>query len=339
MENRLQDYNLNGTNLVQMVWNHRKLLIIIGTLAFVISLVVSFLITPYFKATAVLIPSVASQASKDVLVNSRVKGITQFGEDQELEHLLQVLTSETLRKDIIEKLGLFEHYGIDRNYKHAWYEVNRIFSSNISFAPTKYRGAKIEVLDYSPQKATDIVNTIVVVADSLMRKSKQEVAQKALNILEKQYAEALEESKVMDDSLTLVMSRGVLDLPLQTKELTQGYTRAILDGKDAAAKKLENALAKLAKDGAAFSRLKFDIQNKSIQISKIVDNIHILKVEVAAEIPSQFVIDWGITPDKKSKPKKMIIVIVSTLSAIFFSIFLILLVDFFRKSISPASES
>lgn len=339
MEKRLQDFNLNGTSLVQMVWNHRKLLIAIGVAAFVVSLIVSLLITPYFKASAVLVPAVASQASKDVLVNSRVKGITQFGEDQELEHLLQILTSETLRKVIVEQQSLFDHYGVDRNYKHAWFEVNRIFSSNISFSPTKYRGAKIEVLDYSPQKATDIVNNIVVVADSLMRMAKREVAQRALDVLEKQYAEALVESKVMDDSLTLVMSRGVLDLPLQTKELTQGYTKAILKGDDAAAKKLENALARLAKDGAAFSRLKFDIQNKSIQISKIVDNLHILRVEVAAEIPSQFVIDWGITPDKKSKPKKMIIVIVSTISAMFFAVFLMLLVDFFRKSIKPTSES
>lgn len=339
MDKKLQDYNLNGTNLVQMVWNHRKIVIIISIVAFVVSLVVSFIITPHYKATAILIPAAASQSSKDVLVNSRVKGITVFGEDQELEYLLQILTSETLRKDIILKLNLFENYGVDPNYKHAWYEVNRIFSSNISFSPTKYRSAKIEALDPSPEMATKIVDAIVVAADSLMRKRKQEVALRALEVLEKQYQEALAESKAMDDSLTLVMSRGIIDLPLQAKELTQGYSRAILDGNEKAAKKFEQAMEKLAIDGAAFTRLKNDIQNKSIQISKIVDNLHILRVEIAGEIPSQFVIDWGITADKKSYPKKMVIVIVSTLSAIFFSIFAILIVDFFRKSISPISES
>jgi len=339
MDKRLQDFNLNGTNLVQLVWNHRKLIIIIGIVAFVSSLVVSFIITPHYKVTAVLIPSAASQASKDVLVNSRVKGITVFAEDQELEHLLQVLSSETLRKDIVTRLNLFSNYGVDPNYKHAWYEVNRIFSSNISFSPTKYRSVKIEVLDPSPQMATRIAQTIIVVADSLMRSAKRDVARKALSVLERHYEVALAESKVMDDSLTMVMSRGVIDLPLQTKELTKGYASALLSGNDIAAKKIERTMANLAKDGAAFTRLKNDIQNKSIQISKIVDNLHILQVEAAGEIPSQFVIDSGITPDKKSYPKKMIIVIVSTLAAVFFSVFLLLLVDFFRKSIDPVGEA
>ena len=88
MEKKLDDFNLNGTNLVRMVWEQRKLIIIIGIVAFVVSLIISFLITPQFKATAVLIPSAASQASKDVMVSSRVKGITVFGEDNEPEHLL-----------------------------------------------------------------------------------------------------------------------------------------------------------------------------------------------------------------------------------------------------------
>jgi len=37
----------------------------------------------------------------------------------------------------------------------------------------------------------------------------------------------------------------------------------------------------------------------------------------------------------KAKPKKSVIVIISTLSALFFAFFLFVLVDFFRKSINP----
>ncbi len=339
MEKKLDDFNLNGTNLVRMVWEQRKLIIIIGIVAFVVSLIISFLITPQFKATAVLIPSAASQASKDVMVSSRVKGITVFGEENEPEHLLQVLTSETLRKETVLKLNLFQSYGIDPNHKHAWYEVNRIFSSNISFSPTKYQGVKIEVLDPSPEMAVKIVGTIVDLADSLMRNAKRDVAKKALSILEKQYVFAVAEAKAIDDSLAIVMKMGAIDLPYQAKELEQAYAQALLKGDENAARRLEKAKAKLAQAGATFTRLRYDIQNKSIQMGKMTEDLHILKIEAAGEIPSQFVIDKGIKPDKKSYPKKMIIVIVSTLAAVFFSIFLILLVDFFRKSINPPSEA
>ena len=49
MEKKLDDFNLNGTNLVRMVWEQRKLIIIIGIVAFVVSLIISFLITPQFN--------------------------------------------------------------------------------------------------------------------------------------------------------------------------------------------------------------------------------------------------------------------------------------------------
>ena len=195
------------------------------------------------------------------------------------------------------------------------------------------------MLDPSPEMAVQIVSTIVDLADSLMRNAKREVAKKALSILEKQYVFAVAEAKAIDDSLAIVMKMGAIDLPYQAKELEQAYAQALLKGDENAARRLEKAKAKLAQAGATFTRLRYDIQNKSIQMGKMGEDLNILRIEAAGEIPSQFVIDKGIKPDKKSYPKKMIIVIVSTLAAVFFSIFLILLVDFVRKSINPPSEA
>ena len=113
MEKELPDFNLNGTNLLQMVWQRRIVFLLIGVVAFVVSLVVSFLITPQFKSSAILIPSVATQASKDVFIASRAKGLTVFGDDEEVEQLIQILSSETLRRHIITEFNLFEHYGVN----------------------------------------------------------------------------------------------------------------------------------------------------------------------------------------------------------------------------------
>jgi uncharacterized protein involved in exopolysaccharide biosynthesis len=65
--------------------------------------------------------------------------------------------------------------------------------------------------------------------------------------------------------------------------------------------------------------------------------LHILRAEAQGIIPSQFVIDWAYPADKKAKPKKLVIVVAATLSALFFSLFLFVLVDFFRRSINPPS--
>ncbi|MDD2549875.1 MAG: Wzz/FepE/Etk N-terminal domain-containing protein [Bacteroidales bacterium] len=335
MEKELPDFNLNGTNLLQMIWQRRFVFMLIGAIAFVVSIVVSLLITPQFKSSAILIPSTATQASKDAFVASRARGLTVFGDDEEVEHLIQILSSETLRRHIVNEFNLFEYYGVNPADKHAWYKVNRIYSGNVSFMPSRYRSVRIEVLDDNPQMAAKLANAIVVTADSLTREAKRLVAQKALEVLEFHYQQLLDDAYSLDDSMTTVMAHGVINLPYQAKEATRVYTEALAAANKAPADRVVKYINKLALQGAKYTRYFNDIQYKSLQIKDLQENLHILRAEAQGLIPSQFVIDWAYPSDKKAKPKKLVIVIASTLSALFFSLFLFILLDFFRKSIKP----
>ncbi len=340
MENKQQtDFNLNGTNLVQTIWKRKFMLTAITLVAFVASTVIAFLITPMFQSTAILIPGSASQASKDVFVPTRSDGITVFGEDKDVEHLLQVLSSESLRRTVIEKENLFEHYYIDPNSNYAWFNINKEFSSNVSFSRSQYRTVKITVFDANPGKAASIANTIVVYADSLMRKTKREVSVKALEALNIRYNEVLAEYSILCDSLSFVMSKGVLYLPYQAKEATKIYVEAIASGNTVGANRVKGYIDHISKYGSDYTRLDQDITNKSKQIADMQESRHLLELEVESSIPSHFVIDWATPADKKAKPKKLTIIIVSTLSAFFFAVFLMILVDFFRTSIYPSEES
>lgn len=335
MENNQTDFNLNGSSLMRMVWQKRFLLGSIGGIAFIVSLVVSLLITPQFKSTAILIPSVATQASKDVLVPTRAKGITVFGDNEEVEHLLQILSSETLRREIINAENLYEHYDIDPETSKSRYKVNSIFSNRVSFMPSRYRTVRIEVLDKDPHKAASIANSVVVLADSLMRKSKSDVARMALEVLERHYIQAKVEAKEINERFTKVMNNGVLNLPFQAKEATKQYAQALASGNTKAASRLDDYMKELAEYGAEFTQYINDVQYKSLQLKDMEENLHILRVEAEGVIPSQFVVDRAVASDNKAKPKRAIIVVVSTLSALFFAIFLLVIVDFFRNSLKP----
>ena len=334
MEKGLPDFNLNGTNLVQMIWQRRITFVVIGLIAFIASLVVSLLITPQYKSTAVLIPAASTQASKDIFVASRAKGLTVFGDDEEVEHLLQILSSETLRRDIVSKYNLFEHYGIDPLDEHAWFKVGGAYSSRISFRPSKYRSVSIEVFDENSVMAAKLANGIVSAADSLTREAKRLVAQAALEVLEFHYSQAQAEAYRIDDSLTAVMASGVLDLPYQAKEVTRVYAEALAASSTSASSRLEKYMDKLAQHGAAFTRYFNDAQYKSLQLKDMQENLQILRAEAQGVIPSQFVVDKAYPSDKKAKPQKLIIVVAATLSALFFAVFLFVLVDFFKKSIN-----
>jgi uncharacterized protein involved in exopolysaccharide biosynthesis len=337
MEKSLPDFNLNGTNLVQMIWKRKVVLGIIALVAFISSLIAAMSITPLYKSTAILIPTVATQATKDIFVPTRPKGLTVFGDDEEVEHLLQILSSETLRRVVVDELNLFNHYGINPEGKHAWFRMNSTYSNNISFSPSRYRSIRIEVYDASPKMAAKIANKIVAVADSLTRESKRSVAKIALQVMERQHQLALKEIYLRDDSLRAIMKNGVLDLPYQTKEVTRLYAEAVANNNTHVMKRLEDLMKKYAKHGAEFTRHLHDIDYSSKQLVVYEENLAILRAEAEGLIPMQFVIDWAFPSDKNATPKKATIVAVSTLSALFFAIFLFVIVDFFRKSIMPAS--
>lgn len=333
MNSTNNDFNLNSTNLVLLVWSKRKLLIWIGVIAFFVSLIASFLITPMFKATAIIYPPIDNQQSKELVSSNLQAGLTVFGESKETEQLLQVLSSSTLRDIVIKKLKLTSNWGIRPDDKYARHKTNGIFNENIKFRPTQYTSVEVEVMDASPEAAAKIANTIVAVEDSLMLSIKAQVAQKGLIALEEQYNQGLQELKNLEDSLSKTMSKGVIHLQSQTQEFYRAYAKAVSKNQTNAVNALDKKMEPLKKYGGKYVVLMEDIQNKSIQLTELNESMKIMRIEASQSIPSQFVVDWATVPDKKAYPKKSIVIILSTLSALFFGIFSIIAVEFFNAKI------
>jgi len=328
MESLKSEFNLNSTNIVLLVWSKRKLLLIIGIIAIVVSTIASFMITPKFKATAIISPPIDNQVSKELLTADMQAGLTVFGESKEVEQLLQVLSSSTLRALVIKKLNLMENWGVNPNDEHAHSKVNEKYNDNIRFRPTQFTSVEVEVMDPSPELSAKIANTIVALEDSLMRSIKSQVAKKGLAVVEEQYKQGLAEMKTLEDSLTSTMAQGVFHVEAQTQGLFDAYGKAVANNQTEAVKALERKMEPLKKYGGKNVRYKEEILNKAIQITELGNSLKTMQVEAAQVIPSQFVVDLASIPDKKAYPKKAVIIIISTLSALLFGIFSIVIADF-----------
>ncbi|RPH34261.1 MAG: hypothetical protein EHM93_01485 [Bacteroidales bacterium] len=329
MESTETDFNLNSTNLVILVWSKRKLLLLIGVIAIVVSTIASFMITPKFKATAIIYPPMDNQISKELLSPIPQAGLTVFGESKEMEQLLQVLSSNTLRDLVIKKLDLMAIWGVGPSEKFAKTKVNDIYNDNIRFRPTQYMSVEIEVMDPSPELAAEIANTIVTLEDSLMRSIKAQVALKGLMVVEAQYEQGLVEMKGLEDSLASTMAQGVFNVKAQAQGLFDAYGKAVANNQTDAIRALEKKMEPLKRYGSKNVRYKEEILNKAIQITDLGTSLKTMQIEAAQAVPSQFVVDWASVPDKKAFPKKSIIIILSTLSALLFGVFSIVIADFF----------
>lgn len=309
------------------------MLVWICVIALIVSTAASFMITPLFKAKAVIYPPVDNQPSKELLTTDVQEGFTVFGESKESEQLLQVLSSSTLRDIVLKKLDLMNYWGINPNEKYARSKTNDIYSNTVKFRPTQYQSVEVEVMYPSPEMAAKIANTIVTVEDSLMLAIKAQVAKKGLQVLEEQYKLAQEEMKNLEDSLSNTMAHGVINVKSQYGEFYGVYANAIARNETNAIKALEKKLEPLKMYGGKNLRYIEEIKNKAIQITDLNNSIRVMQIEASQSIPSQFVVDWATVPDKKAYPKKAIIIILSTLSALLFGIFTIVVADLFKQRV------
>jgi len=334
--NENKNFELNSTALLRSLWSYRKIILIVGVVAFILSAIAAFLITPKFKATAIIYPPVANQASKELITENKQEGLTVFGETEEAEQFLQILSSRTLKDSVIARLNLMEYWDIKLSNIHKMHEVYTRFDQNIRTKPTQYQSVIIEVMDRDPEMAARIANAVVDVSDTLMRSTKSQVAKKALAALEAQYNKGLEEMKAAEDSLTFVMQQGVVHLKKQAEQYYKDYTKALLTNDKKAIGILEKQIKPLQEYGSRYERYRNEVQDMALQLTELKLSLKVLRVEAEQSIPSQFVIDRAVAPDKKAYPKRSIVIVLSTLSALFFAVFAIVVAEFIKHSAASA---
>ena len=102
----MENLNLNKerNNLIQFVWAQRKSLLIITGIVFVISTIVSLLITPLFLSTAIVFPAASSNVSFSDQRNVKAAAM-DFGEEEQAEQLVQILQSSRIRDKVVSKFN------------------------------------------------------------------------------------------------------------------------------------------------------------------------------------------------------------------------------------------
>ncbi len=332
-----KDNNINfkftSTDIILFAWEKRIPLSIISFIAIVISVFVSYQITELFKSTVVLYPVSAASTAKYLLTNqySGRQTLFEFGEEEQCDQLLQILNSETIKNRIIEKYDLYTHYGINPNHKHKEFEMNKKYRSNIRFRRTKYISAVIEVYDQDPQKAADIANDIAALVDSTMNDIFKERTLDGFKAVEKEYLNEKNYISELEDSLRTLQNLGVLNLEYQTKELTTAYYQALLDGNEKATKTINDKIRTLEKYGASHFLLNEILETEYARMVTLKSKYIEAKVDAEQILTYKYVVDDAKPADKKSYPKKSLIVLQSTFSAFILAYIILLLMDIIRK--------
>lgn len=321
----------DSTSLAVLIFKWRIPLIIIAVIAIVASVIFSSpaFITPLYKSTVVLFPTSTNSISKALLAENSggEKDILEFGEDEQAERMLQILNSNRIRDKIINKFNLMDHYEISPDSKYRNTRLFKEYESNISFHRTQFMAVKITVYDKDPAIAADIANEIATLIDSTVNEIQQERAQRALKIVKTEYFQLQADIKQMQDSLKRLMQRGVHDYESQAEMINRQLAIEIGKGNNAAVRRLENKLSDLANLGGAYvtltNTLEFDVEQLSLIKAKYKE----AKVDAEQVLPQKFVVSKAYKAEKKSYPIRWLIVVVSTFSALFLGLLVIVIIE------------
>ncbi len=312
------EVDLSLAALLRLIIKHLKVFVIVGVIAIIVSSVVSLLLTEYYKSTVVIFPA---EISSLTLNESGVKrgNISDFGEEEEAEQLLQVINSEDLQQRVIDRHNLYKHYEIDPNDRYARSEIRQQYNNNVTAKRTKYNSIDISVIDKVPEMAADIANSISEFTDSVKNRMIQDRARISMPMVLGEMERLQKELDDVNGALKELKEEGILG-EIERAALFEAYGNAT----GTAARDLRTQLDLNEKRGSeydALDRRRDMIIDQQLRFRNLQNQI---MADASIEIPQKFVVDRAVPADKKSYPIRWLIVFGSLASVLLFTLLILI---------------
>lgn len=286
-------------------------LLIITVVAAILGYVFScpYFIHPKYKSSATLYPA----------------NIICHSDESESEQMLQMLESDDIKFQIIEKYDLYNHYAIDTSAKGSLAKMMSYYEDNVIIEKTPNDAVMITVCDEDPQMAADMVNSIIEDYDNLVLKINAEKSMEIYRI----YSDAANEKARIIDSLSEVLKKygteyGMIDVASQTR----AYSEASVNGRGGEASTiLKNWQEYRADFAKTDSLLNSTIQryNKDLKICEDA------RRDISKQQTYSHIISKPYVADKKFYPVRWLITLLSALGGCLIGIIAIAIIEGCRK--------
>lgn len=306
---------------------------IVTITAAVVSIIASFLISPQYKATAVVFPSRTFSVSKLLIEqnNGNQEDYMELGDEDDAEKLLQILNSNEIRENVANQFDLWTHWRIEKNTRYSYHYLKQKWDEMVSFKRTDYTSIRIDVFDYESDRAAKIANAIVANADSVKFRMTKEVAKQALDIVEDEYANYLASIQEMEDSLQVLKDMGVIDYTAEIKAYSKEMAKAVGKSDERAKQNLQGKIDLLQKYGMAYTDITEKLKKYRFKYPVIKEKYEEAWVNYEKHLPSKFVVDKAVPNEKKAKPVRAVIVLLSTFSAFLLALLYLMFIDRFKE--------
>jgi tyrosine-protein kinase Etk/Wzc len=360
-----KEYNI--VDLINQLIKWKKPLIKAIAGIILASVVGSLLLPNYYMAETTFYAA-SPDLAKPIPIGDDEKDVRIYGDDNDLDRLFTIASSQELLSHLIDTFHLYRHYDIDSTAAKAKFKVKEELLQNFKTIKTKYGALHLIVEDKDPTMASSIANAardkIEDIAQSIVKGSQFKLIHTyEINITKKQ---------VLSDSLSQSLERlkksvGIFDSRAQSSIYTNILANATstleeAKGKVAFYKKYpayrdsvikfmamevasNNKIAKATSELQRYAPAITEIRQKEAEQGRIMDQISLDKERLkqinatyGAPFSALHIVERAIVPVQKSRPARSILVILSMVIGTLLCILAVFLFENFTK-IRPSQSN
>jgi uncharacterized protein involved in exopolysaccharide biosynthesis len=250
-----------------------------------------------------------------------------FGEEEQAEQLVQILQSSRIRDKVVTEFDLMKHYEINANGANKYFKLNEAYNNHISFNRTRFGSIRIDVLDENPALAAKIANKIVDLIDTVKNEMIAERTVPAFKVNERKLAQMKRDRDAILRKLDSLADLGVIALDVRSN-LFQAY----VDSKNPEDRaELKKKIDINMRYGAMYDGLEYMRNEKIVKIEDFNISYEQAESDANTKFNHKFIVERAVKADKKEKPKRSIIILVSTVAAFFIGLFSLLLWEKYKE--------
>ncbi len=307
-----KEFNLITALRIVLKWK-KPILVLIIVSGIAAALFSVFVMDEYFLSSSTFYPSNQYVSDRSMIFNSQNTGgqIEYFGGKGDVNRILTIANSEPIIDYIIDSFKLVEHYKIDRTVAYWKTKVRKKFDKNYEAIKTEHDAVDISIFDTDPKLAAAIVNAVVEKVDEENKSHINETKKNLFNLISNQILEQQKNVNGYVDTLSMLAT-------LYKVKVSSGAPgTVIVEGTDVRAVQQYKAL--LAKQENAEKEL-----NNRINIKEQME------VAMKSNTSSLFIVEKATPADRREKPVRSLVVLITMLFTAFVSLIGVLLIEQIR---------
>src|SRR5690606_7551658 len=294
MSDQIEQFENERQNLLVFLWKNRKLVIGITAVGMFVSLVISLLLTPIFRSTAIVFPTATSTVSFSEQRNAKAAAM-DFGEEEQAEQMVQILQSASIRDHIVEEFDLMKHYEISNDDANKRHKLIKEFNSNFSFSRTRYGSIQIDVFDKDPEKAAAMANRVVDLIDTIKNEMIAQRTSEAFKVAQRKKEMLQQDLFKISAQIDSLSKLGVMNIDARA-----GLYQALVDAKNPNEKaEIKEKLAINEKFGPTFDELEHIRREKITIFEEFMAIYEQAESDANARLNHKFIVERAVVADKK----------------------------------------